>query len=99
MVIVEACINPRVPYLLFKIFRAVECVRARWVEDGTADSEVHGGSSEIAFLNSRYRPAEAKVVLRVHAAEEGVCSGGRQRGRQARRFSRAERWRHWKRRT
>jgi len=49
MVIVEACINTRVPYLLFKIFRAVKRVHVRRVENCAADSEVHARSPEIAF--------------------------------------------------
>src|SRR6266851_2112052 len=134
MVIVEACVNASIPYLLFKIFSAVECVRVRWVEDGTADSEVHVGSPEIAFqntrdrarntsvsggifrvirggakghpgwvgnrgrisvyaavLNSRYRAPEAKVVLRVHATDEGVGDGGPQHGKKVCRVGGAER--------
>src|SRR5437899_3505323 len=61
MVIVEPCINARIPYLLFKIFRAVECVNARRVEHGTANSEVHIRSPEIAFQDFRDRTGKTPV--------------------------------------
>src|SRR5213594_1629332 len=61
MVIVETCINASVPYLFFKIFRAVECVHMRRVEDCAADSEVHVRSPEIAFQDTRDRARNAPV--------------------------------------
>ena len=43
MVIVETRKNPSILNLFFKVFRAVECVHVRRVEDGTADREVQLG--------------------------------------------------------
>src|SRR5260370_41218227 len=73
MVIVEACVNASIPYLLFKIFSAVECVRVRWVEDGTADSEVHVGSPEIAFQNTRDRARNTSVSGGIFRGIRGVA--------------------------
>ena len=65
MVIVETRINASVLHLFFEVFRAIECVDMRGVEDGAADSEVQVGSLEIAFQDTRHRARKTPVSREV----------------------------------
>src|SRR6266852_2895501 len=75
MVIVETCIDAGVLHLFFKVFRAVESVNVRWIEDCAANREVHVRSPEVAFQDSRDRTGKARVTSRIFRMIGGGAQG------------------------
>ena len=61
MIIVEACTDASILYLLLKVLGTAESVNVGRVEECAADGKVHVRSSEIAFQDSRDRDRETSM--------------------------------------